>query len=377
MKRKWGIWCIIACLLVTCISVPSVTAKADYIHTNTDGSDENDTTDSSAADNGGQDDTPQAPDLSQVTITPASQTGFIQENPYAWWQNCMPEYKFTLNSTTMLNAGDETIDFSCESSNENITVKSSLENNVVSITPSGLGKTKVTITINEKTFTVTIHTIRVKLPNSLLLTPKQTKTVSSQTAGVKAKWSSSDPSVASVSSGGKIKAKKTGNTFIKLQVGDYMFGCVVSVVTPAKKSTVQIAAKIGSTCQYSQPKRMQKKYYDCSSLVWKAYHNNGVNFGGTWNAPVAADIAKWCVQHDKIIKGGLTEKSVKNLKVNPGDMIFKTGADNGRYKGIYHVEMITGYVFYGFDEKGKEMIGLQWATGTEKYYPVGQMLARP
>ena len=27
----------------------------------------------------------------------------------------------------------------------------------------------------------------------------------------------------------------------------------------------------------SQPKRMQEKFYDCSSLVWKSYHKNGVN----------------------------------------------------------------------------------------------------
>ena len=43
----------------------------------------------------------------------------------------------------------------------------------------------------------------------------------------------------------------------------------------------------------------------------------------------------------------------------------------------YHVEMITGYLFYGFDGNGKAELGIQWATGDEKYYPMGQMVGRP
>ncbi|MBP9574085.1 MAG: hypothetical protein KBE49_04490 [Agathobacter sp.] len=57
--------------------------------------------------------------------------------------------------------------------------------------------------------------------------------------------------------------------------------------------------------------------------------------------------------------------------------MFETGQKNGRYKGIYHVEMITGYLFYGFDGNGKAELGIQWATGDEKYYPMGQMVGRP
>ena len=66
-----------------------------------------------------------------------------------------------------------------------------------------------------------------------------------------------------------------------------------------------------------------------------------------------------------------------NMKLNPGDVMFETGQKNGRYKGIYHVEMITGYIFYGFDGNGKAELGIQWATGDEKYYPMGQMVGRP
>lgn len=127
----------------------------------------------------------------------------------------------------------------------------------------------------------------------------------------------------------------------------------------------------------SQPKRMQEKFYDCSSLVWKSYHKNGVNFGIAYYAPVAADMGKWCVQHKKLVSGGLSRANIQNMKLNPGDVMFETGQKNGRYKGIYHVEMITGYIFYGFDRNGKAELGIQWATGDEKYYPMGQMVGRP
>ena len=160
-------------------------------------------------------------------------------------------------------------------------------------------------------------------------------------------------------------------------LGDLQLGCVVSVVTPARKRTVQKAIQIAKTCTYSQPKRMQEKFYDCSSLVWKSYHKNGVNFGMAYYAPVAADMGKWCAQHKKLVSGGLSQANIQNMKLNPGDVMFETGQKNGRYKGIYHVEMITGYLFYGFDRNGKAELGIQWATGDEKYYPMGQMVGRP
>ena len=127
----------------------------------------------------------------------------------------------------------------------------------------------------------------------------------------------------------------------------------------------------------SQPKRMQEKFYDCSSLVWKSYYKNGVNFGMANYAPVAADMGKWCAQHKKLVSGGLSQANIQNMKLNPGDVMFETGQKNGRYKGIYHVEMITGYLFYGFDGNGKAELGIQWAAGDEKYYPMGQMVGRP
>ena len=215
---------------------------------------------------------------------------------------------------------------------------------MISLTPDVVGKTTVTITINNKTFQVNINTLGVDVPNSLLLSTKQKKQITVK-----------------------------GINGIK----DLQLGCAVSVVTPARKRTVQKAIQIAKTCTYSQPKRMQEKFYDCSSLVWKSYHKNGVNFGMAYYAPVAADMGKWCAQHKKLVSGGLSQANIQNMKLNPGDVMFETGQKNGRYKGIYHVEMITGYIFYGFDGNGKAELGIQWATGDEKYYPMGQMVGRP
>ena len=47
---------------------------------------------------------------------------------------------------------------------------------MISLTPDVVGKTTVTITINNKTFQVNINTIGVDVPNSLLLSTKQKKT---------------------------------------------------------------------------------------------------------------------------------------------------------------------------------------------------------
>lgn len=75
--------------------------------------------------------------------------------------------------------------------------------------------------------------------------------------------------------------------------------------------------------------------------------NNGVKFGNTKYAPTAAEMAKWCVSKKKMVKGGLSQNNVDKMKINAGDIMFESGADNGRYKGVYHVEMVVGYVCLG------------------------------
>lgn len=315
------------------------------------------------------------PDLSHVGIDKKSQTGYSSDEWYA------PSYTFHLKSNALLSEDDEYLVVSCKSSNPNIYVYANLYNNVLTLTPSKVGKTIVTVSLNNTlSFKITLNTIVVKMStNSVLMTTRQMKklTVHGCKAS-KVKWSSSNPSVVSVSSSGRIKGKKNGNVVIKAKVGDYVFGCAVSVIPKNRKKAIDKALYIYKTSEYSQAKRMQNKFYDCSSLVWRSYANNGVKFGNTKYAPTAAEMAKWCVSKRKMIKGGLSQKNVDKMKINAGDIMFESGADNGRYKGVYHVEMVVGYVCEGFDYNGKPILALKWATRLDGEYGCGgQMLARP
>ena len=84
---------------------------------------------------------------------------------------------------------------------------------------------------------------------------------------------------------------------------------------------------------------MQKGYYDCSSYVWRSYASDKFYIGGSKNwAPTAADLAKWCADKGYVKLNG----KIKYSKMMPGDLIFECGADNGRYKGIYHVDLYVG-----------------------------------
>lgn len=83
---------------------------------------------------------------------------------------------------------------------------------------------------------------------------------------------------------------------------------------------------------YSQAKRTQQGYFDCSSFAFSAYVAAGVFEAGT--PPTAADLCRIVEQ-----KGSVS--SVDNLQ--PGDLIFYNfGKRNGRYKDIEHVAIYVG-----------------------------------
>lgn len=84
-------------------------------------------------------------------------------------------------------------------------------------------------------------------------------------------WKSFDSKIASVSKNGVVKGKKIGNVLISAKLGDQYVGCVVSVTTAQIKKVCAKASYMGKNWKYSQAKRGQTGYYDCSSLVWKAY----------------------------------------------------------------------------------------------------------
>lgn len=236
------------------------------------------------------------------------------------------------------------------------------EKKVIRITMISAGSAVLTVQVNNCTYTIHVTGKKVTIKsNSALLVKKKKTTLKIKGYSGKLKWKTFNKKIATVTQKGVVKGVKCGNTVVYTEVDGQRIGCAVSVVTAKRKKVIQAAKRIAKGT-YSQPKRMLKGYYDCSSLVWRAYKNEKKYFGDKSYAPVAADIARWCFGRNKRLKGGLNNKNLQSMKPTAGSLIFLTGAKNGRYKGIYHVEMFVGYYCGGFDSKGKPILGSLWAA---------------
>lgn len=96
------------------------------------------------------------PDLSGITVDKTSQTGYTADS----W-NC-PTYTFHLKSKEVLTEDWDTVVLSCSSSNSRVGVDADLDKNVLTITPYSVGKTTVTVSINDQQICkLTINTILV------------------------------------------------------------------------------------------------------------------------------------------------------------------------------------------------------------------------
>lgn len=84
--------------------------------------------------------------------------------------------------------------------------------------------------------------------------------------------------------------------------------------------------KVG--CQYSQDKRYQEGYYDCSSLVQRLYKEAGFDLPET-----AAAQGEYCFKN---------AKTVNKKDLNPGDLIFYSYEENGEFRNISHVAIYVG-----------------------------------
>ena len=97
------------------------------------------------------------------------------------------------------------------------------------------------------------------------------------------------------------------------------------------KNAINFAiSKIGFP--YSQAGRDSGNAYDCSSLVYYAYLNAGLDIKNE-DSTTAAEIAK------KLVLGG---KSVSANELKEGDLIFYSNARNGRFHNISHVAIYIG-----------------------------------
>ena len=84
--------------------------------------------------------------------------------------------------------------------------------------------------------------------------------------------------------------------------------------------------KVG--CQYSQERRYEEGYYDCSSLVQRCYAQFGISL------PAIAS-----TQGQYMVEQGL---EVTEDMLEPGDVIFYSYENNGQFRNISHVAIYIG-----------------------------------
>lgn len=152
------------------------------------------------------------------------------------------------------------------------------------------------------------------------------------------KWSTSNSNIASVNSSGKVTGVNIGRANIYATVDGQKLTLKVEVVSKSAYQAVSYANKaVGS--KYSQSKRMSKGYYDCSSLVWRSYASAGVYIGGKTDwAPTAASTGSILNKAYKTV----SYSSVKASELLPGDLIFTSTSNNGRYRNITHAAIYAG-----------------------------------
>ena len=113
--------------------------------------------------------------------------------------------------------------------------------------------------------------------------------------------------------------------WLKFMMGDDMQN---SFSTGAGGQAVAELAMTKIGCQYSQDKRYQEGYYDCSSLVQRLYKETGIDLPAT-----AATQGEYCYKNAMLI-------NKKDLR--PGDLIFYSYEKNGEFRNISHVAIYVG-----------------------------------
>lgn len=280
------------------------------------------------------------------------------------FDNEVTSFKVDVNSRIELSETTNA-NVSVVSSNPNMKVAAYLEKNVLSIDVYNPGVSTLTVDINGKKFNLDVNIIDNEMSSTSIVLAEggsHQLRIRGEGAG-NTVWSSANPAIAEVDSSGRIIGKSKGNTLITAKVNGKTFGCVVSVTSELRKNVVEWARAYSLRSKYSQSRRMEEGYYDCSALAWRAYNKFGFNIMSTNYAPTAAAMGKYYDQNKKIVEGGLSDANIRNMMFEPGDLFFMEGfVNNGRYRNVYHVEIISGYTFNGFDKSGNPIIGIEFAN---------------
>lgn len=249
---------------------------------------------------------------------------------------------------------------------------SSSKSSVVSVAADGTikGRKKGSATIKAvtdgKTIRCKVYVSSPKLKTShALISRGSRKTISIKGLTKKSTvtYKSSNPAIVRVNKKGVIRGKAYGKATITINADGKIFSYAVEVAPVTAINATRVGKSIMYSSSYSQARRMSTGYYDCSSLVFRAYGCNSALLGGTpsW-APTAASMAQHLERTGKTIAYGYIDVSL----LQPGDLLFFGNSGNGRYKGIYHVSM-----YYGN--------GLRLEKPLRPYYNTGDivMIARP
>ncbi len=160
--------------------------------------------------------------------------------------------------------------------------------------------------------------------------------------------------------GGSTGTQSGGNKKTSLSQSE-IDGFVNKITDDKARGAVSfVLSKVGYP--YSQPLRNSGTHFDCSSLAYYAWNSVGISIM-TGGSNTAAAEAQWCSDNDCTVKE-------ENLK--PGDLIFYSYSNNGRYKNISHVGIYVG--------DGKMVEAVDEATGVviQDYHNSGLvMIGRP
>lgn len=121
------------------------------------------------------------------------------------------------------------------------------------------------------------------------------------------------------------KLSEEQKDWLEFMMSDEMQGSL-SAGTGGQAVADLAITKIG--CRYSQDKRYEDGWYDCSSLVQRLYKEVGINLPAT-----AATQGEYCYKNAMLI-------NKKDLK--PGDLIFYSYEENGEFRNISHVAIYVG-----------------------------------
>lgn len=242
----------------------------------------------------------------------------------------------------------------------------------------------VTITIDGKPFVITIQFVKAELGasntiskylGSLVTYSGKKDTLVLKLDEVKAtpkSWKSLDTSVATVSKSGQVTGKGLGRTYIRAYLDDesymdYLVECTYKGAYQAVSNGFHDYesgdGKGYKIIRYSQPKRMNKGFRDCSSFVYRCYYDRTLGrkifdigaTGGSWAANASAQ-ASWLKSQGKTV----ANKLVSVDKLLPGDTMYTRGPEkNGEWRDIYHAFLYVGngcvITTYTSDGKGKTL----------------------